>query len=1296
MNNLLTELESMSQIKDMKVIKRTSGETDIYILENEYIPADYLCFLKNKDQSADKINLFKVSEDEFCSISDYLGTSLEDMADKVKALGEKVFLEKEYTVDESTVCIPELEKYKVNFVKKASNKKAICHGRGDISAELEKYMNGDLSQFLFNAAKTEQKIVFIKGDGSEVEETYAELLKKAEKIALNVRNLPFKKHRVLMFQFTDNQDFIETFWGCVLSGVVPVPVQTCACYETADAGVSRVYNIWQILGEPPVIATDSLYGSIISINDVYNEKIQIFPFSLLLRESDEQFEHSPAGIEDLALVMFTSGSTGLPKGVKLSHFNLISQVIGQVDLNGFNSDDISMNWMPLTHVGGIIYFHLRDVYLKALQVHVDTDLVLKNPLSWLDIIDDYRACITWSPNFAYKLIVDALERGDAHREWDLSCMHTFLDGGEAVIAEVGLAFLRELKPYGLKPTAFVPSYGMSETSSGVIYYFGFNEENISPADTFVPVGEIIPGDSIRIADENDQLKYEGEIGRFQVKGNTITRGYFNNEKATEESYTEDGWFNTGDLAYIKDGMLAITGREKDVIIINGVNYYNHEIESELETLPEIKSSFCVAGAVTVAPGTPEKLLILYSPEEFTDDQLVEHSDDTMLYISGINEKIRRSLAKNFNLFPHDVVCIPSFEVLKTDIGKLQRKKMIELYLHGSYNRYSDSDNDSPSFDEEKKKPVMTRSWREKRDIYTPEYKQPVYIAGKVRESLRKAVSEAYKDVIIDENLKISNNTDKCSVILDLGTEEGIRDKISRLQETVRSIEKSDTVNILLNVFTEHAYYVCKGDTVNENAVLNGLLKSYQMENNNIFIKQIDVCEDELSDCTEEIIRRGDHVTAFRKGKRMIPYLVSAEAEDVTVTDPMVNGGLYLVTGITGGAGRKIISYICSTYNCRIIAVGRKTEAEAEKIFCEENFKDHVAGYRNISLTDKEKLHEFVEEYEKKTGLQLSGIIHFAGSVSEVRTGRDHWSEFREHFFTNETMQSFDKVFETKVYAVPVLYSLLEGRPECRLVMISSVNAFFGGSSLSAYSAGSSYLNEMALSYMSDNKNVYCISYANISGVGMSANIPEGLKESSVKNGFYLLTLEEVTGVLMYVLEHRINDSFYGVNMMNTGMQRYIGNQMKDLMIIYQEGKYGEETFSSLFDDNTAVVTGRLSEYEKRISSLHSQMPYFEEWKETLRNKGMFSSSARMIKPATETEKVIYEIWKEVLRIGEFSTDKSYFTIGGNSLNSFRTLEKMNQHFGTDLTIADFFTYNSVKEFAAFLEEREKQDEDEMF
>jgi acyl-CoA synthetase (AMP-forming)/AMP-acid ligase II len=174
----------------------------------------------------------------------------------------------------------------------------------------------------------------------------------------------------------------------------------------------------------------------------------------------------------------------MPKGVMLNHHNLLCRSAGSAQMNGFSSLDVTLNWMPLDHVAGIIYFHLRDVYLGCQQIHGPTELVLQDPLKWLDWIDRYRVSITFAPNFAYGLVNDqAVEVG--RRGWDLSSMRYVLNGAEAIVAKTARRFLDLLRPYGLAPSAMRPAWGMSETSSGVTYSDSFSLDLVKDDDAFV-------------------------------------------------------------------------------------------------------------------------------------------------------------------------------------------------------------------------------------------------------------------------------------------------------------------------------------------------------------------------------------------------------------------------------------------------------------------------------------------------------------------------------------------------------------------------------------------------------------------------------------------------------------------------------------------------------------------------------------------------------------------------------------------------------------------------------------------
>src|SRR4030095_164105 len=228
---------------------------------------------------------------------------------------------------------------------------------------------------------------------------------------------------------------------------------------------------------------------------------------------------------------------------------------------------------------------------------------------WLDCLDRYRATVTFAPNFAFALVNDR-ERDIAGRSWDLACVRFLLNGAEAIVARTARRFLTLLGPHGLSPTCMRPAWGLSETSSGVIYSDRFSLAPSSDEDAFVEVGRPIPTLSIRIVDASHQLVGEGVVGRLQVRGAVVTPGYFGSRELTAESFTADGWFKTGDLATIRDGRLTITGREKDVVIINSVNYYCHEIESAVEAVDGVEPTLTAGCPVRPTGGENHPLRVV--------------------------------------------------------------------------------------------------------------------------------------------------------------------------------------------------------------------------------------------------------------------------------------------------------------------------------------------------------------------------------------------------------------------------------------------------------------------------------------------------------------------------------------------------------------------------------------------------------------------------------------------------------------------------------------------------------------
>ena len=191
----------------------------------------------------------------------------------------------------------------------------------------------------------------------------------------------------------------------------------------------------------------------------------------------------------------------------------------------------------------------------------------------------------------------------------------------AIVAKTARRFLQLLAPHGLAQRAMYPSWGMAEVSSGVTFSDKFSLNSTTDDDLFVEVGRPIPGVSLRIVDHQNQLVEEEEIGALQVKGLTVTSGYYQNPEANQQAFTEDGWFNTGDLGFLKDERLTITGRQKDVIIIYGNNYYSHDIEAAVEEVEGVEVTYSAACAVRESESNTDKLAMFFNTNNHDENYI---------------------------------------------------------------------------------------------------------------------------------------------------------------------------------------------------------------------------------------------------------------------------------------------------------------------------------------------------------------------------------------------------------------------------------------------------------------------------------------------------------------------------------------------------------------------------------------------------------------------------------------------------------------------------------------------------
>ncbi|WP_026925672.1 AMP-binding protein [Glycomyces arizonensis] len=495
----------------------------------------------------------------------------------------------------------------------------------------------------------------VRDERDEVDQTYGELAGAASAILGGMRERGAARGDKVIVQVADEPELLAVFWACVLGGMVPLPLGTGG---PSPAGLDRLWRpgdrVWIVDdGETPRTEPS---------------RARRLGSAAGLAAGPSTEDYTPGDWDDLAVLLLTSGSTGTPKAVMLTHGNILSRTVATARVNGLDSGLRSFNWMPLDHVGGLVMFHVRDVYLRCTQVHARIQWILDDPLRWIDQMHRHASTATWAPNFAFGLVNDNAHRMDG-REWDLGGLDYIMNGGEAVKPVVLQRFLRLLAPFGLPSHAICPGWGMSETSSGIVDR-RFRPET-GPIGRFIAVGRPHPGVGLRVVDQDDRVLPEGETGLLQASGAPVFGGYYNNAEVNRRTFTADGWFRTGDLAYIEGGELTVTGRGGDTVTVGDTTLHGHEIESTVEGLDAVEPSFTVACAVAPPGAEGPALAVFCHPRG---------GASTAALAEAIREAVRAAHGAEVAY----VVPVSKDDIPKTGIGKLRRAALSRRFAAAEF------------------------------------------------------------------------------------------------------------------------------------------------------------------------------------------------------------------------------------------------------------------------------------------------------------------------------------------------------------------------------------------------------------------------------------------------------------------------------------------------------------------------------------------------------------------------------------------------------------------------------------
>ncbi|MER7395354.1 non-ribosomal peptide synthetase [Streptomyces sp. NPDC000151] len=505
---------------------------------------------------------------------------------------------------------------------------------------------------------------------------YPELLDEARRILAGLRARGAEAGRKVALLLERPDDFLPTFWACLLGGMTACPLVPIR--NDQERWSAQLAHVNALLDDPLLVTTGRLRDEMPEVPGLEVEALgeltahvgDVAPADVTISE---------ARPTDVALMVLTSGSTGNSKAVMLTHANLLASMAAKADTQGLTSADITLNWISYDHVAALLEAHLLPLSVGANQLQTTPDMILGDPVRFLRLIDAHRVTMTFTPNFLLGLINQALDQlpdnASDSLSLDLSTLDHIVSGGEANLVTTGVAFLDKLAKYGLARDVLWPAFGMTETCAGSIYNREFPEADLGAE--FAAVGRPVTGLTIRVVaeDEAERVLDEGEVGEVQLNGPMITGGYFNNARATEDAFTADGWFRTGDLGRLVDGRLTLVGRSKDSIIVNGVNYFSHELEALLEDLDGVRKSYVAAFPTRPAGNDTEQLVVAFATTLDPDDEAGLHR----LLIA-----VRNSVVMAWGFRPALLLPLPADAFPKTSLGKIQRSLMRKRLEAGDY------------------------------------------------------------------------------------------------------------------------------------------------------------------------------------------------------------------------------------------------------------------------------------------------------------------------------------------------------------------------------------------------------------------------------------------------------------------------------------------------------------------------------------------------------------------------------------------------------------------------------------
>lgn len=542
----------------------------------------------------------------------------------------------------------------------------------------------------------------VDGETEEVGLTYGELDVKARAIAARLQRLAALGERVLLL-YPPDLEYIAAFFGCLYAGAVAVPVFA----PRANRSLSRLQAIAADAEAKVVLTTSAVFSRIEPFLAQVSE-LQAMHWLVtdnIDEETAQEWKEPYIDGDTLAFIQYTSGSTASPKGVMVSHASILHNERMIQSAFRQTEQSVILSWLPLYHDMGLIGGVLQPLYVGAHCVLMSPVSFLQKPLRWLQAISRYRATTSGGPNFAYDMCVQKIDPA-RRSELDLSSWSVAFNGSEPVRAETLKQFAKAFEPCGFQPEAFFPCYGLAEATlfvSGnpvvrppVIKMFAAEslakhrvEEQAADADVdvqeLVSCGTTLLGQETLIVNpETSTPCAPNEVGEIWIAGDSVAKGYWNRPEETQNIFharltgaSGETLLRTGDLGFLHDGELFITGRLKDLIIIRGRNLYPQDIEQTVvECHADLRRGGGVAFSVEVAG--EERLVIVQELERHASIDV--NGPD----VNALVQRVRQAVTEEHEVQPYAIALVRAGSIPKTSSGKLQRRASRAMFLSGSF------------------------------------------------------------------------------------------------------------------------------------------------------------------------------------------------------------------------------------------------------------------------------------------------------------------------------------------------------------------------------------------------------------------------------------------------------------------------------------------------------------------------------------------------------------------------------------------------------------------------------------